>query len=326
VPRLRPVSRLAELDELTAAQQGTVSRRQALDHGMTDKQVRRALAAGDWRPSGLPGSYLTFSGPVPYTSRCWAALLYAGLGAVLSHETAAWIWQLRDDAPPEVHVTVPVTRRVRPQPGLRVHYALHLATTRHPAKVPPMVRVEDTVLDLVDRLTTTDAQIIDLVLRACQRRLTTTARLAEALDARKKIRRRALVSDLIAEAAIGVASALELGYHRDVEVAHDLPTGHRNRPEGRLGRRRYRDIRYVEFRLVVELDGRAAHPADRRELDDLRDNEVLLDEDTRTLRYGWRSVTLQPCTTAGQVAQLLRSGGWTGTPRRCGPGCRLPFQ
>ncbi len=301
-----------------------MSRVQALDHGMTDKQVRRALVAGDWRPSGFPGSYLTFSGPVPYTSRCWAALLYAGLGAALSHETAAWVWALRDDAPPDVHVTVPVTRRVRPQPGLKVHYALRLSATRHPVKVPPMVRVEDTVLDLVDRPTTSDAQIIDLVLRACQRRITTAAHLAGALDARKKIRRRALVSDLIAEAAVGVASALELGYHRDVEVAHGLPTGDRNRPEGRPGRRRYRDIRYVEFRLVVELDGRAAHPADERERDDLRDNELLLEEGIRTLRYGWRSVSLHRCTIAGQVAQLLRAGGWTGTPRRCGPGCGLP--
>jgi hypothetical protein len=290
---------------------------------MTDKQVRRALVAGDWRPSGFAGSYLTFSGPVPYISRCWAALLYAGLGAALSHETAAWVWALYDDAPPDVHVALPVTRRVRPQPGLRVHYALHLATTRHPARLPPVVRIEDTVLDLVDRPTTTDAQIIDLVLRSCQRRITTAAHLAAALDARKKIRRRGLVSDLTAKAATGVASALELGYHRDVEVAHGLPTGRRNRPEGRPGRRRYRDIRYVEFRLVVELDGRGAHPADQRELDDMRDNELLLDEGTRTLRYGWRSVTLHPCTTAAQVAQLLRSGGWTGTPRRCGPGCQL---
>lgn len=125
VPRLRPVGRLTELDVLTTAQQGALSRAQALDHGMTDKQVRRALVCGDWRSSGFPGSYLTFSGPVPYTSRCWAALLYAGAGAVLSHETAAWVWGLRDEVPREVHVTVPVTRRVRPQRGRGVHYALH---------------------------------------------------------------------------------------------------------------------------------------------------------------------------------------------------------
>ena len=125
MPRLRPVGRLTELDVLTTAQQGALSRAQALDHGMTDKQVRRALVCGDWRSSGFPGSYLTFSGPVPYTSRCWAALLYAGAGAVLSHETAAWVWGLRDEVPREVHVTVPVTRRVRPQRGRGVHYALH---------------------------------------------------------------------------------------------------------------------------------------------------------------------------------------------------------
>ena len=47
------------------------------------------------------------------------------------------------------------------------------------------------------------------------------------------------------------------------------------------------------------------------------------DASTRTLRYGWRSVSGHPCLVARQVVDLLRSGGWTGTPRRCGPGCAL---
>jgi hypothetical protein len=56
-----------------------------------------------------------------------------------------------------------------------------------------------------------------------------------------------------------------------------------------------------------------------------RDNEVLLDTGRRTLRFGWRSVTVTTCATAGQVLVLLRRGGWTGTPKRCGPTCTLPL-
>ena len=290
---------------------------------MTDDQVGRALAGRRWQPSGLPGVYLTFTGPRGYLTSCWAALLYAGDGAVLSHDTAEWLWDLRDDPPTLVHVTVPVTRRVARQPGLRVHYALHLAETRHPGLAPPRTRVEDTVLDQVDRPETSDARVITLVLRCCQRRLTTASRLTAALERRKKLRRRALLVDLLTEVAEGVASALERRYRRDVERAHGLPRGRRNAAEGTPGRRRYRDVRYAGLGAVVELDGRATHPAEERELDDLRDNELVLDEGTRTLRFGWRSVTTSPCRTAAQVAALLRAGGWTGPLRRCGPDCTL---
>jgi hypothetical protein len=222
-------------------------------------------------------------------------------------------------------VTVPVHRRVAEQPGVSIRYALHLETTRHAARRPPVTTIEDTVLDQADRAEVPDAAIIDLVLRVCQRRLTTAARLAAALGLRKKIRRRALLQDLVEEVTDGVASTLERRYAADVERAHGLPLGRRNVQEGPRGRRRYRDVEYQAYRLLVELDGRASHPDELREWDDLRDNEVLLDSDRRTLRFGWRSVTVTPCATANQVAVLLGRGGWTGTPRRCGPTCTLPL-
>lgn len=74
--------------------------------------------------------------------------------------------------------------------------------------------------------------------------------------------------------------------------------------------------------LVVELDGRAAHPEDERELDDLRDNEIA-ECGERTLRYGWRSVTGMSCQVARQVWHLLQQGGWSGRPTRCGQSCTV---
>ena len=138
---------------------------------------------------------------------------------------------------------------------------------------------------------------------------------------RRRLRWRRLVRDLVADVREGVHSTLERRYRSGVEVAHGLPRGRRNRAEGSLGRREYRDVRYWLWKLVVELDGRAAHPFDLRERDDLRDNALLESEGVRTLRYGWRSVTEEPCRTAAQVARLLRLGGWTGRLRACGPTC-----
>lgn len=184
--------------------------------------------------------------------------------------------------------------------------------------------MEDTVLDLI-AVSRSERVVIDLVLHVCQHRLTTPARLALAARARRRLRRRPLVGDLLAEARDGVASPLERRYLHDVERRHGLPRGERNRAQLVAGVRRYRDVRYRRWRLVVELDGLAAHPEDRRELDDLRDNEVA-ERGERTLRYGWRSVTGDPCAVARQVAGVLARGGWTGSVHACGPGCRVGVQ
>ena len=51
-----------------------------------------------------------------------------------------------------------------------------------------------------------------------------------------------------------------------------------------------------------------------------RDNANLA-QGVRTLRYGWPDVTEYRCHTAAEIAEVLRNHGWTGTLRRCGPGC-----
>jgi len=57
-----------------------------MDLGMTEEQIARALDRGGWQDGQLRGVYLTFTGPIPYLSRCWAAVLYAGPGAALGLE------------------------------------------------------------------------------------------------------------------------------------------------------------------------------------------------------------------------------------------------
>jgi hypothetical protein len=252
----------------------------------------------------------------------WAAVLYAGRNAVISHDTAAWLHGLRDGCPAVVDVSVPHGRRHRPsRRGVRVRQTRHLTQRRHPVGSPPRTRLEETVLDLCDQYRT-EEPVISLIIAACQRRLTTPARLRDAGRGRKRMKWRALVRDLLCEVEDGVQSELERRYRRDVERAHGLPRGERNSVDVVRGRHRYRDVRYRRFRAVVELDGRAAHPDETREIDNLRDNDLVVDEGTTTLRYGWRSVAGDPCRTALQVGCLLTRNGWTGRLRSCDrPGC-----
>ncbi|GAB3264483.1 hypothetical protein GCM10027456_47400 [Kineosporia babensis] len=114
---------------------------------------------------------------------------------------------------------------------------------------------------------------------------------------------------------------LERRYAHVVERAHGLPRGQRNLPRKDTdGRRRYRDIRYEEFLLVVELDGRTAHPP-QEAFRDLRRDNVAVVEGEAVLRYGWRDVSGRPCSVAAQVSTVLTARGWNGRPRPCGPGC-----
>jgi hypothetical protein len=123
----------------------------------------------------------------------WAAVLYAGDGAVASGETAAFLGGLRDRAPSYVEISVDVERRVDEQPGqddappLRVRRVHHLQLRRHPIRLPPQTRIEDTVLDLIDRATDAD-RVVSLITGVCQRRLSTAGRLGGAAAGRKRLR------------------------------------------------------------------------------------------------------------------------------------------
>jgi hypothetical protein len=84
-----------------------------------------------------------------------------------------------------------------------------------------------------------------------------------------------------------------------------------------------RDVVYDEFGVDLELDGRLFHASARqrdRDLDRDLDAAVL---GHATVRLGWGQVFDRPCVTAGRLAVLLQRGGWTGSPRACGPGCPL---
>lgn len=306
---------------IAADQAGVLTRAQAFAAGMTQGQVRWQLATGRWQRLH-PGVYATFDGPLPPVARLWAAVLHGGEGAALTGPTALWVSGLRSPVisrDNRIHLTVPATRVVMSPPGIVVRRA---RTPRTTTGSPPRVSVEVAALDALDRVTR-DEQVVQLVLGLVQQRLTTPGRLAEALDARLRQRHRGLVLDLIGEAQDGVRSPLERRYRNGVERAHGLPHATFNKRELTDGGRSvYRDADYAPWPLLVELDGRAAHPLDEAHRDRRRDNTAMAGG-RFTLRYGWFEVECSRCAVAGEVGGTLTGLGWDGRPRRCGPTCEL---
>jgi very-short-patch-repair endonuclease len=298
------------LEEVTRGQAGLVTRRQAFECGLSDDAIHARVRSGRWQRVHRT-VYATFSGPVPRLARLWAAVLAAGPGAMLSHESAAEVLGLTGRASDPIHVTVPAERRVDPLPGVVIHRRRAAGSMRHPAATPPRTRVEETVVDLTQTSPTLD-RALGWVTNAVGSRLTTAARLIRVIEGRRRLRRRAALLDAVRDVAEGCQSVLELRYYRDVERAHTLPRGERQQRRDRW----YDDVVYEDFAVQVELDGRRAHPDDGAFRDHRRDNAAVV-SGRRVLRYGFADVVDRPCAVAREVGEVLRSAGWRGTVRPC---------
>jgi very-short-patch-repair endonuclease len=194
-----------------------------------------------------------------------------------------------------------------------------IADAVHPTLLPPRTRVEETVLDLVASATDFETAF-GVVFAACQRKLTTTARLTTAMASRARLRWRAELAEALRDVADGVHSLLEYRYVRRVERPHGLPAASRQARVTAGQRTRYLDNLYDGYGLCVELDGHQAHP-DHQRWDDQRRTNAITAQGVTTLRYGWIDVDRRPCQTAAQIGAALRARGWLGRLRPCAPNC-----
>lgn len=309
------------LRRVIAEQAGVASRQQLLRAGVSRSTIASRVERGLWQQLH-PGVYGTFTGTVPWAARLWAALLYAGPGALLSHETAAEILGLTDRRSPVIRVTVPAPRRVRPQEGVMIRRSTVSYPRWRPQRgVPPHTFYAETIIDLVAASNSLD-DVVAWVSRGIARNMIGAAQLKAAASARRRFRWGEQIEEIIDQVAGGSHFPLEFRYDRDVERAHGLPPATRQakftKPDGTRG---FRDRYYEKYGLIVELDGKEFHPEEQRGRDRARDNEAAVTAGA-TLRYGWADVSGTPCETAGQVYRALRKRGYRGTMRPCSATCR----
>lgn len=315
---LVPITLPDECRDLIARQCGVISRRQAHQYRIADAAIDNQLRIGRWQRL-YRGVYATFTGPPPREARLTAALLRAGPGATLSYQTAAELARLTDEPAARIHITVPVGCHPEAIPGVVIHRSARIRQARHPALRPAQTRIEETTLDLAGTAPGFD-DAFGWLCRATGRRLTTSSRLRAAVTTRSRIRWRGEILDALTDIGSGVHSNLERRYARDVERAHRLPPARRQVQMMHGSRSRYLDNLYEGLGVAVELDGRAAHPAERRWADIHRDN-FSARSGIITLRYSWTDVAGRPCWVAAELAEILRSRGWPGAPQSCGPAC-----
>lgn len=301
-------------------QGGVVTRRQAINAGMSSHAIVWRLRSNRWQQV-YRGVYATFTGPLDRSARLWAAVLYAGRGAVLSHETAGDLHKLTERSAPAIHLTVPASRRVTPAAGLVIHSSDQPLRLAYPHGMLPATLPEDTIIDLAESADDVD-DVYGWVTRAFGREVTGDFKMRIAMGRRRKLRWRGEMEEAIAAGAGGAHSVLELRWDRDVERAHGLPASRKQvRFRKDTGTSGYRDRVYAEYGVIIELDGKKAHPEEARGMDRARDNAAAADGAGQTLRYGWKDVRYAACDAAVQTVRVLWRRGWRGQPKPCSPTC-----
>ena len=212
-----------------------------------------------------------------------AAVLAAGAGVVASHRCAAAIWRL---LPSEVlEATIPTARRPR---GIVVHHArLPVDEVTHVRGIP-VTTVPRTVLDLATVVPI--PQVERAMSEAEYRRLTDARAVAQLADRYPGRRGMGAIREILEAHGFGTyvtRSELEARFLRFLRKA-GLPCPRLNVNLVIEGRWFQCDCVWHDQRLIVELDGRAAHG-------------------WRIVRIIWRQLNDEPTAIASDFRRMLSS-------------------
>lgn len=189
---------------------------------------------------------------------------------------------------------------------------------------PPRVRLETAAVEVAHRAADELAAISTLAALVGSRR-TVADRLRVEVERRGRLRRRALLTELLLDLERGTHSVLEHGYLVRVLRPHALPEP-RSQQVPVVGARgsEYRDATHADLATtVVELDGSLHDGSDARDDDADRDLDDLA-RGSLAVRLRYRQVFATPCRTASRLGAIFRTRGWTGSARPCDrPDCDL---
>ncbi|MFF0340627.1 type IV toxin-antitoxin system AbiEi family antitoxin domain-containing protein [Kribbella sp. NPDC004875] len=307
--------------DLRRSQAGAFTRTQAMRCGISDKVLGRGVRARQLQRIH-PGVYVDFTGPLPWETRVWCALLACGPGTALTGPTALRKYGVdgdwRDD---RIHLAVPHTRRLDRKSSVVVSRHRDLPAILHRTRRPLTVRIEVALL-LTAGAHRDVSRRAAVLLDACRQRRTTPHRILAELPALPSLAGRSTLRRILADASDGVQSFLEHAYLRRVERAHGLPHARRQVRATTEQGVVYRDTEYEPYGVIVELDGQAGHADSISRWRDMTRDNAAATSGKVTLRFGYQLVS-DPCSAAIQVAAALQHRGWPGRPRRCSPACRL---
>ena len=229
-----------------------------------------------------------------------AALLACGEGAVLSHRSAALVWELRIAAAAVVDVIVPRPRHARP--GMAIHRPRALDVrdvTVHDGF--PVTTVTRTVCDLAASVSR--QRLDDLWDAAARRGLLDVQRAAELCRRGRKGSRNVRRLVALAREPDQTRSELEQAFAA-VCRAHNVPL-----PSFNVSVLGFEvDAYWPEAGLIVELDGYEFHKSRRAFERDRARDAALTAAGYRVLRFTWRKLKHAGSDVGATVRRALAVG------------------
>jgi very-short-patch-repair endonuclease len=286
--------------ELAGRQHGVVTRAQLLEAGVTERVVERHLTAKRLRPL-LRGVYIM--GPlVSLRAREMAAVLASGAEAVVSHRSAASLWDLlppQTNADP-VDVTV-LNRGTNSRPGIRRHRVRRLdGDQTSSVDGIPVTTAARTLLDLSACV---GARDLEQALAQAERRQSVTTIELFNLISRHPGRPGTPALRAILQRDGPPALARSEAEERFLALIRraKLPTPEANVLFGG----HELDFLWRSEGVAVEVDGYAFHSSKRRFERDRRRDARLAALGIQVIRLTWRQIVVEPHATLVWLAQTL---------------------
>lgn len=300
------------LDGLIKSQAGVLSSKQAGEHLAKSSIQRLTAPAGRWqRP--LPGVIVAHDGPLSREQQLWAAALYAGPQAALSHATSSELQGLKGYSQSAVHVLLPHGERAKSQTFVVVHRSRNAPDSTadvHPVLEPRHLKLPRSLVEMARVARSFDDARSPLA-AAVQQALVRPSDLRDVLARVGPMRFQAQLFAALDDIEFGAHSGLELQFMDLVrELSLPVPTLQHHVVAG--GRLRKLDARWAAYDVWVEIDG-AAHRDDRQWQDDLdRHNEINVSGDRLcSLRFSGHLLKSKRDRCGRQLVAALRGGGWS---------------
>jgi hypothetical protein len=247
--KLRTHDADAVIHRLAAAQHRVVARQQMLDEGVGAEAVKHRLKLGRLR-SLYRGVYIVGPGKATRQGRWMAAVLACGAGAVLSHKSAAALWNLSRAQGPSVDVTA--ARKLAGRDGITTHVArLPFDEVTTHAGIPTTT-VPRTLADLAG--TTTFREFQRALEQAEILGLTDPLSLGDILHRDPRRRGARAIRHALEELSPQITKEELERRFREFIRDRDIPRPVTNRPIDVPGRTYEVDCVWEDARLSVELD------------------------------------------------------------------------
>lgn len=283
---------------IAARQHGVIGFQQLIALGLSRQAIHRRVLAGRLHPVHR-GVYAVGHKRLTQRGRWMAGVLAGGKDAVLSHRSAAALWQMLPRRP-GIHVTTP--RGLHDRDAIEFHsQSLQLdEVTIHDGI--PTTTVARTLLDIA----ATDPDNLERAFNEAEyRRLWDQVGVAELIRRHRGQPGTRRLATLLGQGTKGITrEELEDRFHALVEKT-DLPKPLRNQPLTIENRTIYPDAMWPDAKLIVELDSRAAHDTTSRFDSDRERDRLLALAGWRVVRVTWRHVTDDGPKLAADLRALI---------------------